>query len=688
VHGTVIESRAYSKCRASDVVVVPIPAVAPSRCAGDGYTCETVFTVLHPLLLWGIAAVAVPILIHLLLRQRPRPRPWAAMRWLLAAAQAAQRRYRLTNLLLLLLRCLIILLIALAIARPALPGFGSGDRLVLIVDRSASMGPRGSDPGPLAQAQAALSEANFDYRSITIIGVADDVQHMSAGSLSEARTAIGRLTVTDFPGGLERVSSGELANQLTGLIGNSADVVLISDFQQDDGAALAALLQPRCRHLARWAVGKASTNALITGLASISDVRPELPSELMLTVSGDMTGGELAVDGGAFLPLSSSAATGPSKITAGLLPVTIPPLTPGDHLLKIRINDVGLSYDNYIELPLRVRGKIPVLAVANHTDYVVAALMADDAAFERKVVQAPALATEPLPHHGLLALRTAIADSKRVSEWVKNGGVLWAPVSLLKNDPHLRELVSDITGGERQQTGGAYRSDMTELNEILARGKRDQVPAWTLPNNAIPLLWAGDAPLVVQLPVENGFVIGELTDLAPPNDESLRARGTFPLWISRTVRRVTASLSAAQWWQAGQPAPQDMTLKRDAVARSVKQGQPLFFSPGVWTSGASGTSGESTTSRAVVIVPSISEGSIANQPPRTAVTTLSEALPQRAGSDWALPLAIAALIIALVEGLIAAWAGRAYGSREPVSVRNRANGPGAGEPSGAGEKAA
>ena len=67
------------------------------------------FAAIHPLLLWGTAAVMVPVLIHLLLRQRPRPRPWAAMRWLQAAMQRAQRRYKLTNLLLLLLRCLIIL---------------------------------------------------------------------------------------------------------------------------------------------------------------------------------------------------------------------------------------------------------------------------------------------------------------------------------------------------------------------------------------------------------------------------------------------------------------------------------------------------------------------------------------------------------------------------------------------------
>jgi Aerotolerance regulator N-terminal len=646
-------------------------AKAPSRCASDSYTCKTVFTALHPLLLWGVAAVAVPILIHLLLRQRPRPRPWAAMRWLLAAAQAAQRRYRLTNLLLLLLRCLIVLLIALAIARPALPGFGSGDRLVLIVDRSASMGARGSEPGPLAQAKAALIEAKLDYRSVIIIGVADDVQHMSAGSLNEAHNALAKLDVTDFPGGLERASGGEMGNRITGLVGNGADVLLISDFQQDDGAALTALLQPRCRHIARWAVGSASGNAIIAGIASLGDVRPEQPSELMIKVQGEITNGEIAVDGGAFLPIPQKT------ITAGLLPVTIPPMTAGDHVVKIRLSDSGLHYDNHLELPVRVRGQIPVLAVASHTDYVIAALVADNAAFERKVVQAPALATEPLPHHGLLALRTPIADSKRVSEWVKSGGVLWAPIKLLKNDPYLREFVSDITGGDTDRVGGAYRCDMSELNEVLNIGKKAKVPAWVLPAQATPLLWAGDAPLVVQIPVASGFIISELTELAPAGDESLRARGTFPLWISRTARRVTASLSLPHFWQAGQPAPSDITLKRDAVSRTIKEGQPLLLSPGAWT--ATENNNNVSNSRIVVMLPSTLEGSIAHQAPRETKTTLSEALPQRSGSDWAFPLAIAALIIALAEGLFAAWAGRAYGSRQDIvhgpasSVKNPSN---------------
>ena len=121
------------------------------------------------------------------------------MRWLLAAAQAAQRRYRLTNLLLLLLRCLIILFIALCISRPALPGLGGGDRLVLIIDRTASMGARGNDPGPLAAAKAELSRATFDYRSVVVIGVANDVQQFSAGSPADLRSALGRLEVSDYP---------------------------------------------------------------------------------------------------------------------------------------------------------------------------------------------------------------------------------------------------------------------------------------------------------------------------------------------------------------------------------------------------------------------------------------------------------------------------------------------------------
>lgn len=87
----------------------------------------------------GLAAVAIPIVIHLLFRQRRRPIEWGAMRFLLEAYRRSRHRMRLEQWLLLALRCLILALLGLALARPllsdsALP-IGPGSRVVyLIID--------------------------------------------------------------------------------------------------------------------------------------------------------------------------------------------------------------------------------------------------------------------------------------------------------------------------------------------------------------------------------------------------------------------------------------------------------------------------------------------------------------------------------------------------------------------------
>ena len=103
---------------------------------------------LNPALLAGALLFAVPLLIHLLNRQRHKRRPWAAMEFLLRAYQKQRNRLRNENLLLLLLRCLIPILLALAIARPLLQdaiGLLSGGGIVhhvFVMDASYSMGLR------------------------------------------------------------------------------------------------------------------------------------------------------------------------------------------------------------------------------------------------------------------------------------------------------------------------------------------------------------------------------------------------------------------------------------------------------------------------------------------------------------------------------------------------------------------
>jgi Aerotolerance regulator N-terminal len=604
-----------------------------------------VFTALHPLLLWGATAVAVPILIHLLLRQRPRPRPWAAMRWLLAAAQAAQRRYRLTNLLLLLLRCLIVLLLALAVSRPTVAGFGGGERLVLIIDRTASMSARGNDPGPLAIAKASLSKAELSYRTVVVVAVSDKVEALASTSPSEAMAAIARLEASELPGGLDHAAGGANADSLTALVGSGADAVLISDFQQDDGELLAALLRPRVRSLARWRVGSPCGNAMITGVERLDDLRPGQPGELVVRLLGAPKAVALSADDGPFLPVS-----GPPS--GGLLRVTTPPLSAGDHRLRVRLEDDGLAYDNILELPVTVRPQVHALVVSEGADFLSAALHADEGSLTSSSVRPAQFPAEPLPPRGLVALRGTITDSVRLRDWVLSGGVLWSSLELLNLDPTLRELVKDVVSHGGNRAGGDYSVQDQDLNEAMHLDGRQTVPDVALPASAEVLLRAGEAPLVVALPVGRGWLIIELAPLAAAADNSLVGRGTTPLWISRMARRYTARLGAPRYWQAGLAAPQAIQLRRGGTAVSVRAGEALLLAPGAWSS----------DDGAVVVLPSISEGQLEKAQVAGTVLTLEAALPSRPGIDWGLPLAVAALLIALTEGLVAAWAGRAYGA--------------------------
>ncbi|MBG83470.1 MAG: hypothetical protein CMJ40_02865 [Phycisphaerae bacterium] len=84
----------------------------------------------------GILSTAIPIIIHLLLRNRRKTYEWAAMSLLIEALRRHRRRARIESFLLLALRCLAVLLIGTALAQPIIRGSlvtGMGDDLVVII---------------------------------------------------------------------------------------------------------------------------------------------------------------------------------------------------------------------------------------------------------------------------------------------------------------------------------------------------------------------------------------------------------------------------------------------------------------------------------------------------------------------------------------------------------------------------
>ncbi len=116
---------------------------------------------LNPLFLFGLAAAAVPILIHLFTRRRPREMRFPSLEFLSEVNRSEIRRLRLRQWLLLLLRTLAVAALALAISRPALRGTAGLARnasttVVALVDRSASMGAMAPDGTLLEGARRAV----------------------------------------------------------------------------------------------------------------------------------------------------------------------------------------------------------------------------------------------------------------------------------------------------------------------------------------------------------------------------------------------------------------------------------------------------------------------------------------------------------------------------------------------------
>ena len=107
---------------------------------------------LNPWMLLGAAAIASPILIHLLNKRRFKIVEWAAMDFLFQADKKNRKRVQLENFILLALRCLAMLLVALMLARPFLPSSLTSfvqksqkiERVLLVDDSLSQSVPRGN----------------------------------------------------------------------------------------------------------------------------------------------------------------------------------------------------------------------------------------------------------------------------------------------------------------------------------------------------------------------------------------------------------------------------------------------------------------------------------------------------------------------------------------------------------------
>ena len=119
-------------------------------------------TFLNPIVLFGLAAAAIPILIHLLNLRKLRTIEFSSLAFLKDLQKSSIRRLKLRQILLLVLRTLLVLAIVIAFARPTLRGSMMGlpagkasAAMVIVLDDSPSMGLRNERGTLFAQAQEA-----------------------------------------------------------------------------------------------------------------------------------------------------------------------------------------------------------------------------------------------------------------------------------------------------------------------------------------------------------------------------------------------------------------------------------------------------------------------------------------------------------------------------------------------------
>ena len=261
---------------------------------------------LHPWVLAGLAAAAVPILLHLLARREPPTVVFPAVRYLVTTTREHQRRLKLQNWLLLLLRTLLIATVVLAAAGPTVPLSGvpghAPSALVLIVDNSPSSGAVVGGAPQLRQlvatARRVLDRATPEDALwlVTADGIPRRADRVTLGEL------LGVLTVS--PRRLDLGGAVTLANEVLGLESRPGEIVLLTDLQ-------ASALSPAQRSVPLLVGRPDAAPPVNVGIGAVeTGAQPWSSDGGRITVS-------LVGDSGAGVPVGARLGNRPSRQVLG-----------------------------------------------------------------------------------------------------------------------------------------------------------------------------------------------------------------------------------------------------------------------------------------------------------------------------------------------------------------------------------
>ena len=327
-------------------------------------------TFLHPVALLGLAAAAIPALLHLFERRVPPEAEFPPLRYLSEAERQSARRLRLRQVLLLLLRTALIALIVLAAARPLVPapapvrGAAVHQRtaLVVILDNSLSSGAV-VDGRPVLDRLRAAARG-----SLAAVGSSDRVWLVLADGVARAGTREALLATVD---------SAAVSPRRLDLTAAVRDAVRLVDAEPLEGREVHVMSDLQRTALGPGRVG-GPPGVRVLALAPASDVP-----------ANRGVGSARVADGAVAVSIAGTAGARPAAVTVqvrgrevgrGLAPpgstvsIALPPAGPGWWVGEAVLDADELRADDRRVFVWRVAPPARVTAASGAGPFVAAAL--------------------------------------------------------------------------------------------------------------------------------------------------------------------------------------------------------------------------------------------------------------------------------------------------------------------------
>ena len=435
---------------------------------------------LTPLFLLGLAALAVPILIHLTQKERKSVVEFPSLMFLRKIPYESVQRRRIRDWLLLALRLAAIALIVTAFARPFLRGSdlaaapGGARDIVVLLDRSYSMGYADSWSRAQTAATQALASATPSDR-ISLVLFADTAEVALRSTPDRSRAVAEINAATPGPGATKYGPALKLAGSLLAeSLLPRKEVIIVSDFQRGGWQPDDTLRMPG---------GTTVTPAVVEGAQGASLALT--PVALLRTRDGQHE--RVTVTAGVLNRTSDAATNVPIVLeTDGRvvqdLAITVAPnssasisfapltLTTPNTRAVVRLGTAGgspvdaLPRDNVFNFVLTPTAPVPVMAVsqgsAEATLYLSRALAIGEAPHFDATLQSPdALAGDAMNRARVILLNdVALSDAvaTKLVTFVEGGGGLLMALGQRASWPAARAAWLPATIGQTvDRTRGA-----------------------------------------------------------------------------------------------------------------------------------------------------------------------------------------------------------------------------------------